>query len=499
MRKLLALLGLVVVALAVAVGARTLAMPSLQLAVAPAKPVAVDAAAASARLATAVRFKTIASPTDVDANAAEFLGLQAQLQASFPKVHATLKREVIGKYGLLYTWAGSDPQALPIALMAHQDVVPIAPGTEGDWEAAPFAGTQKDGFVWGRGAWDDKGNLMGILEAVELRLGAGFRPRQTIYLIFGQDEELGGERGALQIARLLKGRGVRLGFVLDEGMLITEGAVPGLARPAALIGVAEKGALTLQLTANATPGHSSMPPVSAGTSAIGMLSEALVRLEARQMPFAIDGVGRATFDTLAPEMTGLNRVVLSNLWLFGPLVESQLTKVPSMNASFRTTTALTVLSAGQAENVLPGRATALVNFRLLPGDASGEVIEHVVGTVANPAIKVERVGPFSEGSRVAATDAPGYRAIVRTLGELHPDVVVAPGLMIGATDSRHFDAVADNVYKFSPMRARLEDLKRFHGTNERISTANYVELIQFYHQLIGNASSADTSQDRSTP
>ena len=499
MRKLLALLGLVVFALAVAVGAKTLLMPSRQLAVAPATPVAVDAAAASERLAAAVRFKTIASPTDVDANAAEFLGLHALLQASFPKVHATLKREVIGKYGLLYTWAGSDPQAAPIALMAHQDVVPIAPGTEGDWEVAPFSGAQKGGFVWGRGAWDDKGNLMSILEAVELRIAAGFRPRETIYLIFGQDEELGGERGAWQIAKLLKERGVRLRFVLDEGMLITEGAVPGLAEPAALIGVAEKGALTLQLTANATPGHSSMPPVAAGASAIGMLSEALVRLEAHQMPFAIDGVGRETFETLAPEMTGLNRVALSNLWLFGPLVESQLTKVPSMNATFRTTTALTVLNAGQAENVLPGRATALVNFRLLPGDASGEVIEHVVGTIANPAIKVERFGPFSEASRVAATDGPGYSAIVRTLAELHPDVVVAPGLMIGATDSRHFESIADDIYKFSPMRARLEDLKRFHGTNERISTANYVELIQFYHQLIGNASSADTSQDRSIP
>ena len=97
--------------------------------------------------------------------------------------------------------------------MAHQDVVPIAPGTEGDWQVAPFSGAQKDGFVWGRGAWDDKGNLMSIMEAVEMRVGAGFQPRQTIYLVFGQDEELGGERGAQQIAALLKERGVRLRFV----------------------------------------------------------------------------------------------------------------------------------------------------------------------------------------------------------------------------------------------------------------------------------------------
>jgi carboxypeptidase PM20D1 len=498
MKKWLALLGGVVLALALVVGAKTMLTTSRQVAASAVKPVAVDVAAASDRLAAAVRLRTIASATDVDANAAEFLALQAHLQASFPKAHAALKREVIGKYGLLYTWAGSDAQAAPIALMAHQDVVPIAPGTERDWEVAPFSGTQKDGFVWGRGAWDDKGNLMSIMEAVELRAAAGFQPRQTIYLAFGQDEELGGERGAKEIARLLKERGIRLRFVLDEGMLITEGAIKGLDKPAALVGVAEKGVLTVQLVATATPGHSSMPPVVAGTSAIGMLSEALARLEKEQMPAGISGVAREMFETLAPEMNGLNRVLLSNLWLFRPLVESQLEKMPSANASLRTTTALTVVNAGQAENVLPGRATALVNFRLLPGDTSDAVVDHVVRTIANPAIHVERMTPFAEASRVAATDAPGYRAIARSVSELHPDVVVAPALMIGATDSRHFDGVAANVYKFSPVRARPEDLKRFHGTNERISTANYVEMIQFYHQLIGNAS-ADTSQDRSLP
>ena len=499
MRKWLALPGGVVVALALAVGAKTLTMPSRQAVVPAVKPVAVDAVAVSERLAAAVRLRTVASPTDDDANAGEFLALQALLQSSFPKAHAVLRREVIGKYGLLYTWAGSDPQAAPTALMAHQDVVPVAPGTEGDWEAAPFSGTLKDGFVWGRGAWDDKGNLMSIMEAVELRVGAGFQPRQTIYLVFGHDEEIGGERGAREIAGLMKERGIRLRYVLDEGMLITEGAINGLSKAAALVGVAEKGFLTVELVATATPGHSSMPPVVAGTSAIGMLSEALVRLEKAQMPLEIRGVARETFESLAPEMGGLNRVLLSNLWLFRPLVEAQLKTMASANASLRTTTALTVVNAGQAENVLPGRATALVNFRLLPGDTSDAVVDHVVRTVANPAIRVERLPVFSEASRVAAPDAPGYRAIARTLGELHADVVVAPALMIGATDSRHFDLVAANVYKISPVRARPEDLKRFHGTNERISTANYVEMIQFYHQLIGNASSADTSQDRSLP
>ncbi|MEP7300802.1 MAG: M20 family peptidase [Caldimonas sp.] len=498
MRKFLAVLGIAVLGLAVTVGAKTLLTPSRQLSVAPVVPVAVDAVAAGERLAGAVRLKTIASATDLAANAAEFEALHAHLQASFPKLHAALRREVVGRFGLVYTWSGSDPKAPPIALMAHQDVVPVAPGTEGDWQEPPFSGAVKGGFVWGRGAWDDKCNVMSILEAVELRVAAGFQPRQTVYLVFGHDEEVGGEHGAAQVARLFKERGIRLAYVLDEGLLITEGALKGLDKPVALVGIAEKGYLTVQLSARAAPGHSSMPPPRAGDSAIGMLSAGLVRLEERQMPLAIRGLAQDMFESMAPEMTGLNRVFLSNLWLFRPVVESQLQKMASANATLRTTTALTIVTAGNADNVLPGRAEASVNFRLLPGDSSDDVVRHVAETLANPAIRVEKAAGFSEPSKVAAIDSPGYRAINRTVRQLHPEIVVAPGLMIGATDSRHFDAVADNVFKFSPVRARPEDLARFHGTNERISTANYVELIQFYHQLIGNAS-ADASQDRSLP
>ena len=191
MRKLFALLGIAVLVLAIAVGARTLLMPSRQLVVVAVMPVAVDAAAVAARLGAAVRFKTIASQDDVDANGAEFDGLHALLQSSFPNASAVLKREAIGKYGLLYTWPGTDPKAPAIGLMAHQDVVPIAPGTEGDWQQPPFSGALKDGYVWGRGAWDDKGNLMSIMEAVDMLAASGFKPRQTVYLIFGQDENFG--------------------------------------------------------------------------------------------------------------------------------------------------------------------------------------------------------------------------------------------------------------------------------------------------------------------
>ncbi len=487
MIKRVVMLMLALVALLVAaVLFNTWRQGSRQVDVPPVALIAVDEKAASESLAAAVRAKTVSSATDAALNADQFEALHAHLQARYPKLHAAMKREVVAGLSLLYTWPGSDPAAKPILLMAHQDVVPIASGTEKDWQAEPFAGTLRDGFVWGRGAWDDKANLISQMEAIEMLANAGFKPRRTIYLAFGADEEVGGLRGAKAIAKLLADRQVKLDFVIDEGLLITEGVLPGLKAPAAIIGIAEKGYMSVALGVGATPGHSSMPPPQ-GTSAIAMMSAALSRLDNNQFPARIQGVAREMFETVAPEMSGFGRVALSNLWLFGPVVRKQLAAGASTNAMMHTTTALTIINAGNKENVLPGRAEATVNFRLLPGDTQASVMDHVKQTVANERVDVKVLPGATEPSRVAPTDSASYRLIERTVRELFPGTIVAPGLMIGGTDSQHFELVADHIFKFSPVRAKAEDLPRFHGTNERISTANLAELIRFYHRLVSQA------------
>ena len=487
-RVVLALLALLLL-LAAAVVANTLRQGSRQLSVPPAPPLALDVPAVADKLAGAIRFKTISSFDDPKQNADEFRRFHAYLEQRFPKAHAAMKREMVGELSLLYTWSGSDAKAMPILLMAHQDVVPIAPGTESTWQAAPFAGELKDGFVWGRGAWDDKANLISQLEAVELLAASGFQPRQTVYLAFGADEEVGGHRGAREIARLLQSRGVKLDFVVDEGLLITEGILPGLAPPAALIGVSEKGSMSVQLRVTTAPGHSSMPPPQGG-SAIGMMSAALQRLDDKQLPAGIRGVAHEMFATLAPEMSGFGRYALSNLWLFGPVVQAQLEKGASTNAMLRTTTALTVVHSGNQFNVLPGVAEATVNYRLLPGDTGAHVLEHVRSTVANERVELKGAADAYDPPPVSPTSSASYQLINRTIRSLFPGTVVAPSLMIGGTDSRHFSAISDNIYRFSPVRARAEDLPRFHGTNERIATGNLAELVRFYHQLLRNASTA---------
>jgi carboxypeptidase PM20D1 len=481
-RALLVVL-LVLVALAAAVAINTWRTPSRQLAVAAADKVAVDAQAAARRLSGAIRFRTISSLDRAQQDGEEFRKLHAYLEQQFPRLHATLKKEVIGDNALLYTWVGSDPSAKPVALMAHQDVVPIAPDTESSWQADPFGGAIKDGFVWGRGAWDNKGNLLAQMEAIEMLIAGGFKPRQTVYLISGDDEEVSGLRGARPIAELLKSRGVRLEWVLDEGLLVTEGLLAGLDKPGALIGLAEKGYGTFSLSLDMPPGHSSMPPPR---SAIGAMSVALAKLEANPMPADIHGVAADMFAALAPEMHGFNHIALSNLWLFGPVVRGQLEKSASSNAMLRTTTALTIVNAGNKDNVLPGHAEATVNFRLLPGDTLASVEAHVRKTIDNDAIAIKPFEGNAEPSPVSPTDNPGYRAIAASVRQVFPGAVVAPGLMIAATDSRHFAAVSDAIYRFEPVRAGPDDLPRFHGTNERVSIANYVEMIQFYHQLLRN-------------
>lgn len=481
-RKLAVALAIGLMVLLAVMAWHTWRLGSLQTPVAAKPGAKVDAQAAAQRLSRAVQLRTVWTPKDDNGDA--FEALHQHLAHSFPAMHAKLTHQRVGRHALLYTWTGSDPHAAPIALLAHQDVVPIAPGTEGDWQAPPFSGALKDGFVWGRGAWDDKGSLMAIMEAVEMLAQSGFQPRQTIYLALGADEEVGGEDGALRIAQLFKQQGVRLRFVLDEGLLITHGLVPGVDKPVALIGMAEKGYLTLKLTAKGQPGHTSMPPAR---SAIGLLGEAITKVEAQQMPAHLTGLPQQMFESVAPEVGGVKRWILSNLWLTEPLLRGQLEKIPSANAMLRTTAVATVFQAGERENMLPGVASASINFRLLPGDSSDKVQAHVSQVLAGTDIRIERQPQVTEPSAVSSTDTPAYRMLAKSLRELQPDVVVAPGLLVGGTDSRHFAGVSEAIFRFTPVHAAQKDLSRFHGTNERISVANYVEMIQFYERLLRNA------------
>jgi carboxypeptidase PM20D1 len=435
------------------------------------------------RLAQALRFPTVSHDEPADDDPVAFQALHAYLELAFPLVHERLKRERIDR-SLLFTWPGSDTSAEPILLMGHLDVVPVETGTETQWEHAAFSGDVARGFVWGRGALDDKVTVLGVLEAVEVLLAEGVRPRRTLMLAFGQDEEVGGWHGAERIAEALQGRGVRFAFVLDEGLAIVDRLVPGMHDPVALVGIAEKGAVSVVLSVDLEGGHSSMP---AAETSIGVLASAVARVEDHPMPARLDGVPAETFAWLAPEMSGAPRVAFANLWLARPLVLKTLLGGASTAAMIRTTTAPTIFKAGVKQNVLPAHAEAVVNFRIRPGDSIAVVLAHVRAVVADARVKVALAPEHAvEPTEPSATAGAGFAAIVRSIREVTP-AVVAPGLVLGGTDSRHFTPLARGTYRFVPVHLAPEDLARLHGTNERVSVKGYEDAIRFYVRLIRNS------------
>jgi carboxypeptidase PM20D1 len=489
LKKLFLFAGALLLALIVVLGVNTLRSSSRQVQVAPVAPLGLDAQASAQRLAQAVRIPTVSSAADPKFSAAEFEKMHRFLEQNFPRVHAQLKRERVAgddSYALLYTWQGRDPKAKPILLMAHMDVVAVDEASAAQWKEPGFSGAIKDGFIWGRGAWDNKSNLLGMLEAIETLLASGFAPRQTIMLFSCADEEVDGLRGSAIAARVLKQRGVQFDFTIDEGLVVTQGLMPGVAVPAALIGIAQKGYVTAEISVDVPKGgHSSMPPRE---SVIGILSAGLAKLQANDYPLHLDGVPAQMLEHLGPEMGFPNNMVMANLWLFHPVVASKLAASDTTRAQLHTTTAITVVGGGIKDNILPSRAQALVNFRILPGETSDTVIEHVRRTVNDPRITVTKPNhSVFEPTRVASTASSGYKAIEKSIREVFPTSVVAPGLFTARADGGYFDALSNNVYLFSPVRMGPEDGGRFHGVNERISVANYIEMINFYHRLIINA------------
>ena len=401
------------------------------------------------------------------------------LEEAFPRAHQTLRREVVGELSLLYTWEGTNPSEKPILLMSHIDVVPAE---NHGWTHMPFSGDVADGHVWGRGTLDIKCGAMAILEAIENLIGEGFQPKCTVYVALGHDEEVGGQNGNAKIAAMLEQQQVRLRYVLDEGGVITEGIIDGVPAPVAFVGIAEKGYYSVELSNSGPGGHSSMPRAQ---SSIGIIAAAVEKLESTPMPSRIDGATETLLDYLGPEMPFGRRMVLANRWLFAPLIKRNFAANPTTNGTIRTTTAVKMFQG----SALPEAATARIHFRLLPGDTGEDVGRHIQDTIDDDRVKVCVHRKLRRASTVADVDSPDFNTMHQTIREVFPDVVVAPGLTVVTTDSRHYEALSDNIYRFIPTRVTPEDIQRVHGIDERIAVTNYLEIIRFFIQQIRNSTS----------
>ena len=447
----------------------------------------VNTARAVKSLSEAVQVRTVSFSDRTLMDFGEFDRFHALLGSLYPLTHERLHKTALG-HSLFYRWKGSDTAQgnqgnkgkKPVALMSHMDVVPA---DEEGWEYPPFSGAVADGYVWGRGSIDMKYGLVTILEAIEELLEEGFVPSRDIYMISTCDEETGGQGGIDEIAERLSSAGVRFEWVLDEGGVVGEGMMAGLDKPLAAVGVAEKGYLDLELSVEMEGGHSSMP---GQTTSVGLLSRAIARLEARQMPSRIVGPVREFFQQTSPHLGLAKRLVFANTSLFAPLIKRVMLGSPETAAMIRTTTAPTMLSGSAKPNVLAARASAVVNFRLLPGDTTRDVVSHVTNVVGDSRVKI-KVLSESPASTVSPMDGPGFRFIKECIGRHYPDAVVAPYLLTGSTDSKSLEPLASGVYRFTPCRLTKRDIARMHGVNERVSTENIEKAVGFFKTIMTNA------------
>ncbi|QJW37482.1 M20/M25/M40 family metallo-hydrolase [Cellulosimicrobium protaetiae] len=431
---------------------------------------------ADERLARLIRIPTVSAELE-QRGLAPFDELVDLLSELYPLVHEHLERERITDLGLLYRWRGRSDEA-PVVLMAHYDVVPV--DESDDWTYPPFEGRVADGWVHGRGALDDKGPLVVVLEAVENLLAAGFTPARDVYLSFGGNEESHGAAAAA-IAATLHERGVIPWLVLDEGGAVTDSPLPLVPGSAAMIGVGEKGVLTLRLTARGEGGHASAPPT---TTAVRRVARAVERLGPRTFPARTPVAISRMLRLFSDRATGPARTALRALAAAPPVSAQTFAAMGGEAAAIvRTTVAPTMLSGGTAANVLPSQASATVNLRIALGETVAGTVERVRRRVDDPQVEIEVV-EGSEPSPESPVDDERFALLAACVGVSHPDALPAPYITMQATDARHFHRFAPAVYRFAPLAMSAELRATIHGVDERVEVAELERGERFHRALL---------------
>lgn len=433
------------------------------------------------RLQALVRIPTVSHRDPALVDTAAFDDFLATLETSFPLLHRTLEQTRIGSHGLLFCWRSRRyaETERPVVLMAHLDVVPV--DEDAPWQHPPFGAEVHEGAVWGRGTLDDKGSLVAICEAVEQLIADGFRPQQDLWLSFGCDEEVFGDSAALAVAHLRE-RHVRPWFVLDEGGAIAHEAFPGVARPVGVVGVTEKGATSLTLTVEGRGGHASTPVRNGPTT---RLARAILRLERSPFPASTPAPTLELLRRIAPHAPLPLRPVLARADRITPVLTRALVAAgPETAAMTRTTVAVTTLSGSPALNVIASSATAGVNIRVMTGDTVADVVDHVRHTIRDDEVRIDVVESGEPSPVSPYADDAAFTLIEDTISAVYPDAIPAPYVMMAATDSRHFTAISDRVYRFAPFRMSRAQREAIHSYDEHLGVDDYLAGVGWYRRLI---------------
>lgn len=408
-------------------------------------------------LSLAVQKPTVASGPDTP-----FFELHTVLRELFPLVFSRGEWRTVQQRALLGRVPGQE-NGKPLLFLSHMDVFPIR--TPDKWTVGPFSGEVRDGFVYGRGAVDMKGHLIALLTAAEALLAQGYVPRGDWWFAFGCDEEIRG--GSMrEMCRILQEEGVSPAFVLDEGGSVTE--LPSLCdKAAALIGIAEKGRMRFTLTSD-------------GDRSVEALLHAGDRLlKMRFMPRICPVTGQM-LSALSQNMTGLRRYLAGHPgWRQNYLLRS-LERTVYGRAISRTQVKVSALQG----DALKGEEAAITfQCAVLPGEKTEELLHRIERVTGDERLLVT-VDVMDEPSLVSPASGSAWDALTTAIQVHFPGVTIAPYLLTGASDARRMEPLCPYIYRFSPFILPPEELKREHGTDERISIENLLRGARFFRQML---------------
>ena len=423
-----------------------------------------------------IRLRTVSHTDDSLTDREAFRLFRTLLKDSYPAIEEAGEWHEIGPYGLLIHIRGKREED-PSVLMAHMDVVDVTPET---WSTDPFGAEERGGRIFGRGTLDTKSTLFAIMEAVEEALLKGWRPGRDLFLSFGGEEEIAGECTS-RIVDWFRERHIKPSFVLDEGGAVIPEGLPGVKGEAAMIGIAEKGSASFLLTAEGSGGHAAAPP---RVTAAGRIARAAARVERFSFPARLSRAVKAMFMALEDYAPLPARPAFRHPSLAGPAIAALSGFLgPTTQAMVRTQATVTMLSGGVAFNVLPERAEAGVNVRILEGDTVESVERLLKKVIGDPKVTVTCVGG-SDPSPVSETDCGQYRMLKAVIAGVYPGAHIAPYQMNGGTDARFYAAVTPYVYRFTPMPMTKEERASVHGRDESIQIRNLFRMVSFYKALL---------------
>lgn len=460
------------------------------------------------RFVGGIRIPTISNESYEETHFKPFDEFMKYLADSYPQVYKVMDTDTINKYGMTFHWKGKNRNLKPILFLSHYDVVPVVgydPSTAiptdtifrltdkplppihayaEEWDYPPFSGAVANGRIYGRGTLDMKCMLFALMEGADNLITEGFQPERDIWFAFGHDEEVSGRQGALRIADYFKNRGMDFDAVYDEGGIIAApgSAIESIKAPLGLVGVGEKGFLTLRLTVKGMGGHSSMPPKK---SSLVYAAEIIEKLNSAQFPAQIITPIETFFDNIGNEMGFFSRMAIANQWLLKPLLLGTMEKSPASNALVRTTTAITMAKGSDAPNVLSSEAEVTVNFRILPGDSVSGVIQHVKKICEGYDIGMEVISQ-REPSGISPVNVRGFEIIQEEVAKIYPEAIVSSYITIGGTDSYKYQAVSNDIYRFMPLYLNQYEQRTIHNENEYISLENFGKIQWYFKELMKN-------------